>query len=177
MKRTVLILLAVILLISSCSIKDDGEETIVAKDSYPDIVMEKTRAQIGQDDGSPIVLEAERMTLYSNDGKAGLENFSFTSYTSSGSIETEGKAEKGEIKLDGSVIELSGSVTFSRPDDNMFITADNLIYNKNNDEISASGHVEVNSGEGTIEGENFKGDLKNKIYSFSSIEKGDFDLE
>lgn len=177
MKRAVYILLILLLLSASCSNKDGEEESIVTKDSYPDIIMENTRAQIGQDAGSPIILEAEKMTLYSSDGTAELENFSFTSYTSDGRIETEGKAKRGLVELDGSKVELSGLVTFSRPDDNMFITADNLIYNKNNDEISASGHVKVDSKEGTIEGEDFKGDLKSKTYSFSSIEKGDFDLE
>lgn len=177
MRKLILLLSLMLILYTSCSLKSERDGSVVTKESYPDIVMEKTRAQIGQDNGSPISLEADKMTLYSEDGFARLENFSFTSYSREGEIETEGRAARGEVKLDGSEIELSGAVTFSRPLDNMLIMTDNLIYNKDNDEITAEGRVIVNSEEGTIEGENFMGDLKNKIYTFSSIEKGDFDLE
>lgn len=175
--RRVIILLAVLLLIS-CSAKEESDDaSYIETGIYPDLIMENTSAQIGQEGASPISLSAGKMTLYSKDGYARLENFSFTSYNEKGEVETEGGAEKGKIELDGSRIEFEGAVTFSRPLDGMSVSAENLIYDRNNDEISTLGSVVVKSKEGTIEGESFKGDLREKVYSFSSIDKGDFNIE
>ncbi len=177
MKRLCLVLIILLLLVS-CSSKDNEEEdSLIEKGIYPDLIMENTSAQIGQEDASPITLSAGKMTLYSADGYALLEDFIFTSYSEMGEVETEGGAERGKIELDGSRIEFEGAVTFSRPVDEMSVSAENLIYNRNSDEITTTGFVVVKSKEGTIEGESFKGDLREKVYSFSSIEKGDFNLE
>ncbi len=175
--RKVFILLSVLLLIS-CSAKEESESSSLMETGiYPDLIMENTSAQVGQEDASPITLNAGKMTLYSKDGYARLEDFNFTSYNEEGEVETEGSAEKGKIELDGSRIELEGKVTFSRPLDDMSVNAENLVYDRNNDEITTTGSVVVKSKEGTIEGESFKGDLREKVYSFSSIGKGDFNLE
>lgn len=177
MKRLTLLLIILLLLVSCSSRDEEDSDSLMEKGIYPDLIMENTTAQIGQEDGSPINLTAEKMTLYSADGYALLENFTFTSYDENGSVETEGGAEKGKIELDGRCIEFEGSVTFSRPNDDMSVSAENLIYDRDNDEITTTGLVVVKSKEGTIEGESFRGDLREKVYSFSSIEKGDFNLE
>lgn len=179
MKKVLLpALLMTLTFLFSCSAKSGTEaDSLQAKGIYPDLVMENTYSEVGQDSGSPIILNAEKMILYSEDGYARLENFSFTSLSENGETETEGRADRGTVQLDGSRIELEGNVTFSRPADNMMIKAESLVYNKESDEITTKGSVVVNSDEGTIEGEDFKGDLRRGVYSFSAIGKGDFALE
>ncbi len=177
-KKVLALLLLLVLLLSSCSFdrKDerDGEKE---KGIYPDVIMENADCKVGQSDNSPIAIKAKKMLLYSSDGYSLLEEFSFSSFSDSGSVETEGRATRGKIELDGSELTLSGDVTFSRPSDNMLIKAEELTYNKEKDEITTNGHVMVESEEGIIEGYDFKGDLINDVYTFSRIEKGDFVIE
>lgn len=177
MKRLLPILLVLTVLVS-CSGNESGDEGgTTGAVIYPDLVMENTSCQVGRSDGSPIVLNAGKMTLYSSDGYALLEDFSFRCVGEDGGTETEGKAEKGSIELDGSSIELIGTVSFSSPGDNMYIEAENLVYNSDTDEITTKGRVVVNSDEGEITGYDFKGDLRRSAYSFSEIENGDFNIE
>lgn len=178
MKKLALLLSLAVLLVSCSAGKVQRNESSTAKEGvYPDLIMENTTCSVGQSGSSPIVLKAEKMTLYSSDNYALLENFSFASEAEDGIVETEGQAEKGTIELDGSTITLSGNVSFSRPRDNMTIKAESLTYNKKRDEITTEGKVVVNSKEGIIEGYDFKGDLREGIYSFSRIAEGDFSLE
>ncbi len=174
--RKILPLVMMILILSSCS-RESSSSTTMLKGTYPDLVMTNAESTVGQESGSPIILNAGRMTLYSSDGYALLEDFSFTSLSEEGEIETEGKADKGNIELDGSRIELEGNVVFSRPGDNMLVKAESMIYNRESDEITTVGAVMVSSDEGTIEGDDFKGDLRRNLYSFSNIRKGDFNIE
>lgn len=179
MKKMPLLLL-ILFLIISCSARDtdskNGNEQ-TEKGVYPDLIMTNTSCRVGQSSSSPIVLMAGKMTLYSEENCALLEDFSFVSYAEDGSIETEGKADGGTIELDGSSISLDGNVTFSRPGDNMTITAESLIYDKKRDEITTKGRVMVISDEGTVTGYDFRGDLIEGVYSFSRITEGDFTLE
>ncbi len=177
MKRLIPLLVVLVLLVScSGSESGDGESTSGAV-IYPDLVMENTSCRVGRSDDSPIILTAEKMTLYSSDGYALLENFSFRCIGDDGETETEGKAEKGSVELDGSSIELEGTVSFSSPGDNMYIEAENLVYSRDTDEITTKGRVVVNSDEGEITGRDFRGDLRQSVYTFSEIEKGDFTIE
>ena len=177
MKILPLILLT--LFLASCSAGKAEGSAERGKESgvYPDLIMINTRCRVGQSDESPIILSAGKMTLYSSDNYALLEDFSFVSETEDGVMETEGRAASGLIELDGSSITLTGDVTFSRPGDNMTIKAERLVYDRDRDEITTEGKVVVNSDEGTIEGINFRGDLREGVYSFSEITKGDFALE
>ncbi len=177
MKKLSIILMTLLLVSCSASKAGDSSESRKETGVYPDLIMNNTRCRVGQSDESPIILSAGKMTLYSSDNYALLENFSFISETESGETETEGRAESGMIELDGSSITLNGEVTFSRPGDNMTITAESLVYDRDRDEITTEGKVVVNSDEGTIEGYDFKGDLREGVYSFSKITKGDFALE
>ncbi len=177
MKILPVIFLSILLVSCSAAKAEDGTESRKETGVYPDLIMINTRCRVGQSDESPITLNAGRMTLYSSDNYALLEDFSFVSETEDGVTETEGSAEGGMIELDGSSITLTGDVTFSRPGDNMTIKAESLVYDRNRDEITTEGKVVVNSDEGTIEGYDFRGDLREGIYSFSEITKGDFSLE
>ena len=172
------VLLLIVTLLASCSARDtESSDGDTVKGVYPDLIMTNTSCRIGQSASSPIVLTAGKMTLYSKENYALLEDFSFTSYTEDGGIETEGSADGGRIELDGSSITLEGGVSFSRPGDNMTISAESLVYDKDRDEITTEGQVVVISDEGTVEGYDFKGDLREGIYSFSKITEGDFTLE
>ncbi len=172
------IILMTLFLVSCSAGKAEGDgESRGEAGVYPDLIMINTRCRVGQSDESPIILNAGKMTLYSSDNYALLEDFSFVSETEDGVIETEGRAAAGLIELDGSSITLTGDVTFSRPGDNMTIKAESLVYDRDRDEITTEGKVVVNSDEGTITGYNFRGDLREGVYSFSEITKGDFALE
>ncbi len=176
-KLSFVIFIAVLFISCSAGSRQSGEESVVRNGAYPDMILENTQCSVMKSDGSPITLKAGRMTLYSADGYALLENFSFESYSENGSIETTGQAEEGKVELDGERLELKGGVSFSRPQDGMHVTAESLVYDRADDIIRADGDVTVSSDEGTIRGQDFRGDLRNSSYSFSCIKEGDFELQ
>lgn len=176
MNRVIPIIVILLILFSSCSIKREEDNVIKDKGVYPDLVVLDSHSTINQSE-SKIDLEAKRMRLFSSDGYSLLEDFSFSSFRENGDVEITGSAKNGKIELDGSSLSLSGSVVFSKPLDNIKIEAEELSYDKDNEEITTKGLVVVESNEGIIRGYDFKGDLKNNKYSFSSIEKGDFNIE
>lgn len=178
MKIKTLVLLFFLILLSSCSKEnrtDRGEK--IEKAIYPDVVLENAKCQISQQDGSPIMLEGEKIEFYSKDEYCLLENFSFSSYSESGEIEVEGSGNSGKIWINSGKIEIEGNVSFSKTEDNMLVLASSLVYDKEKDEIITKGRVEVRNNTSHIIGFDFVGDLREEAYSFSLIEKGELDFD
>ena len=180
MKRTLFLLIFILPFLSSCK-KDEG--TVVSDNSerekgiYPDIILENAEYHIGEDGSDPIYLKAGKITFYSKDGYALTESMEFVSKDENGDITISGSAGKGWIDTEGSSMNLSGGVVFKDEERNMKISAENLIFDREEDTIVADGRVMVESEEGSFIGRDFKGDLRTGVYTFSEIEKGELNFE
>ena len=172
-KMVILALIAVVL--SSCSFisEDDGEHT---KETLPDIILENSSYTLGQSGQRPVYIESTRMTLYSKDNLAIVENISFISYDEDNNPSVEGSASYGEIDTDSKVMHLTGNVRLRATDGDMMIEAEDLTFDSENEEIEAEGEVRVSSEDGTFAGIGFRGDLREEAYSFSAIKEGVFEL-
>ena len=104
------------------------------------------------------------------------EALSFVQYNDDGNVRLEGSADNSVIDTESKRMELEGNVKLSENDSGMMIEADTLIFDSENEEITADGHVRVVSKDGEFEGTGFAGDLMTSSYSFASIEKGVFRL-
>ena len=163
------------LLIASCSfVSDDG--TVHEKLATPDIILENAAYTLGQSNESPIFIKSSRIEFYSKDNRATTEALSFVQYNDDGNVRLEGSADKSVIDTESKRMELEGNVKLSENDSGMMIEADTLIFDSENEEITADGHVRVVSKDGEFEGTGFAGDLMTSSYSFASIEKGVFRL-
>lgn len=163
------------LLIASCSfVSDDG--TVHEKLATPDIILENAAYTLGQSNESPIFIKSSRIEFYSKDNRATTEALSFVQYNDDGNVRLEGSADNSVIDTESKRMELEGNVKLSENDSGMMIEADTLIFDSENEEITADGHVRVVSKDGEFEGTGFAGDLMTSSYSFASIKKGVFKL-
>ena len=163
------------LLIASCSfVSDDG--TVHEKLATPDIILENAAYTLGQSNESPIFIKSSRIEFYSKDNRATTEALSFVQYNDDGNVRLEGSADNSVIDTESKRMELEGNVKLSENDSGMMIEADTLIFDSENEEITADAHVRVVSKDGEFEGTGFAGDLMTSSYSFASIEKGVFKL-
>ncbi|MBO8435951.1 MAG: LPS export ABC transporter periplasmic protein LptC [Spirochaetes bacterium] len=174
MRKLLLIALS-LLLITSCSFRS-GDEESHEKAVLPDIILENADYTLGQRDENPIYINSTRMTFFSHDHKAIVENISFTSYNDDGSIAVEGSAGHGEIDTDSRTMNLSGGVSLKASSGDMMIEAESLIFDSENGEIEADGNVRVSSEDGVFAGTGFRGDLLEEVYAFRTITEGVFEL-
>ena len=174
MKKLFIILFVFILVSCTFSSKDDGEagpKTIV-----PDIILENAVYTLGQKGENPIVIEGDKITFYSKDNRAELESFSFYQEDEDGNVVLEGSADQGLINTKNKTMELEGNVRLAKLDEEMEILAESLFFDSDREEASADGKVVVKSKEGAFKGEDFKGDLKNMVYSFAKMEDGNIEI-
>ena len=128
------------LLIASCSfVSDDG--TVHEKLATPDIILENAAYTLGQSNESPIFIKSSRIEFYSKDNRATTEALSFVQYNDDGNVRLEGSADKSVIDTESKRMELEGNVKLSENDSGMMIEADTLIFDSENEEITADGHV------------------------------------
>lgn len=138
------------LLLASCSfVSDDG--TVHEKLATPDIILENAAYTLGQSNESPIFIKSSRIEFYSKDNRATTEALSFVQYNDDGNVRLEGSADKSVIDTESKRMELEGNVKLSENDSGMMIEADTLIFDSENEEITADGHVRVVSEDGEFE--------------------------
>ena len=171
MKKIALII-TLLFLLASCSFVEDEE--VHEKAVLPDIILEGAEYTLGQDGNSPVYIESSRMTLYSRDNRAIVENMKFVSYNEDGTPAIEGSADYGEIDTENETMDLNGNVTLRQSDGDMSIEAESLYFDTEKEEITAEGTVSVSSEDGTLRGSGFAADLREKLYSFKTIEEGEF---
>ena len=171
MKKLYLIIF-IVLLLASCTFREDEE--VHEKAVLPDIILEGAEYTLGQDGNSPIYINSSRMTLYSRDNRAIVENMEFVSYNDDGTISIEGSADHAEIDTENETKELEGNVLLHQSDGDMMIKAESLYFDTKNEEITADGTVSVSSEDGSFRGMGFAADLRENIYSFKLIEEGEF---
>ena len=180
MRKTLFLLVIVLLIVSSCKKDESVVETIkdeMEKGIYPDIILENAEYHIGEDGSSPIYMTAGKITFYSKDGYALVESMEFVSKDDEGNTSISGSAVKGRIDTEGSSMDLSGGVVFKDEERNMEIKAESLVFDRSEDTIVADGRVMVESKEGSFIGRDFKGDLRTGVYVFSEIEEGELNFD
>ena len=173
--RKILFIVLSLLLLASCSFRT-GDDEVHEKAVLPDIILENSTYTLGQSGERPIYIESSRMTFYSHDNRAIVEDISFISYDEEGNVAIEGSAGHGEIETDTKRMNLTGNVRLNATDGDMMIEAENLIFDSQNGEVEADGNVRVSSQDGTFSGTGFKGDLREEAYSFQSIQEGIFEI-
>ena len=174
MKRIISLLLAMLLL-ASCSFRS-GDDEVHEKAYLPDIILENAKYTLGQGGERPVYIESSRMTFYSHDHKAVVEDISFISYDEDGEPSVEGSADHGEIDTETKRMDLSGNVRLRASDGGMMIEADSLMFDSENEEIEADGDVHVSSDDGMFAGTGFRGDLREEAYAFRTITEGVFEI-
>lgn len=159
------------LLLISCTFNEESPEK-KAKAKLPSIVLDNATYVLGQRDQQPIDIVARKITFYSDDNNAILEDFSFQQKDDDGVVVLEGSALYGNINTSSKVMNLNGDVNLRQSSQNMEIEADELMFDSENEEISSTGFVMVKSENGSFSGYGFNGDLIEQAYSFESIEQG-----
>lgn len=169
--------LAIILLalLSSCSFRDSDGETH-EKGIYPDLVLTNAEYTLGQSGERPIHLTCSMLALFSADSLAQIDNLSFISYDENGETAVEGRADRAVVDTDTKRMELEGDVVIHAASGDMMITSDALVFDSENDEITADGNVSVSSEDGSFRGTGFRGDLRAEAYAFATIDEGVFTL-
>ena len=173
MKKVLPVLL--LLLLASCSFVSETEEK-QEKEKYPSIILENADYTLGQSGENPIFIKSALMTFYSEDERATAEALSFVQYDDDGNAAITGNADFADIDTNARSMDLSGNVTLEQHRTNMHIEAETLFFDSVSSEIEADGDVLVSSDDGTFSGTGFKGDLREDIYSFSSIKEGIFNI-
>ena len=173
MKFRAIITLFILLILTSCSVSnqqqtESGDDLIL-----PDMVLEKGRFTLYQEKENPIEFTAEKVTFYSKDNRAVIENISFEQKDKEGAVIIEGHANEGEIDTENETLVLTGDVFLNSVRDDMTIRTDGRMdFNTRTQEVETSSEVTVQSPDGEFSSLSFYGNLLTKEYSFSKLEKG-----
>ena len=171
MKRFLILLLASILLLPSCTF-DRREEEKSEKLERPDMVLERGTMQVHTGD-EPIMLSSERITYYSIDEYAELDAFTFSQKDSDGNIRLEGSADRGRINTSTRVLTLEGEIHLKDIESGLTLQTDGvLIFDIENEEVTTDESVMVEYKDGIFKGRGFYGNLRKEEYSFKEIEEG-----
>lgn len=169
MKR-LLLLLAIIIVLASCSTKDainDPEDIRRA-----DMVLNNGTFTLYRNGENPIEFQAEELTFYRHDNRALLKSLSFRQEDASGNIIIDGSAESGELDLENEILYLNGNATLISHRDNMMIRSDDsLSFNVNTEEVEARGNIRVENEDSSFSSSVFYGNLLNMNFSFSELKE------
>ena len=165
------LLLSLSLLLASCSFSDKDGALKAEKAVLPDIVLEKARYVLVQEDQDPMVLQSQRMEIYTKDNRAIALGLSFEQSDGNGAVIMKGEAERATIDLGGKSIAMEGGAWLERNGE-MRIEADDLLLDTGNETAKVRGKASVETDEADIIGYGFDADLKLLTYRFSEIEKG-----
>ena len=164
------------LLLTSCIFNDADGTPRADKLVHPDIILENAVYQLAQRDGNPIVIKGRKIVYYGSEHRAELDGFSFHQDGDDGSERLSGHADKGLVNTESETIELEGNAVIAEIDEGLEISAEKAFIDSRNQEITATGHVVVKSGDGSFTGTDFRGDMKTRRYSFRTIEKGELEI-
>ncbi len=155
----------------SCTFSENNNESH-EKAVLPSLILENATYQLGQSGENPISINSARITFYSDDNSATIENFSFQQIDDDGNIAIEGRANHGELNTNTKAMNLEGEVVLMQLKEEMEIEADSLYFSPEDEEISSNDTVVVKSKSGDFAGTGFFGDLREQTYSFVSLDKG-----
>ncbi len=170
MLKKLFLILSVIVFFVSCTFSENGENR-AEKIIVPDLILENAKYIMGQEGEKPVVITGSKITFYSKDDKAEIEDITFFQ-DKDGVTELEGMAEYADVNTERKIISLRGSVHLRKISENMEIEADSLVFDSENETITAEGVVTVKNNSGAFTGSGFNGDLKDSYYTFTSIMEG-----
>lgn len=154
------ILMASLLLVSCFNEKDRPENGEL---SHPDMVLSDADFSNGE-----VTLRCSLMSVYDNGQRYHLENVSFERGTLSGN------SDEAVITGETSVV-FHGNVRLYESDQNITISAGDLVYDSQSGLLEASGPVTVVYSDGLeITSGDFHADIGNGIYEFNSVGEGHF---
>lgn len=167
----ILILLGILLTASSCRKADDIQ--IRSEGILPDMVMEKATYVFGRPDNTPLIITADRITVYSSSSEVFFENLSFTQENG----KLSGSCDSGS-SLDEEKIILSGSVEIYNSEDDIKISAEEVLWDDESKIVTSEGVVKVVfEGKNSIVAKGFSANMDENLYEFDIITEGRLDGE
>ena len=164
-------IIAFILLLSLISCKNEIIETKAI--NYPDISLKNAKYLLGREDGDNVMFNAEEMDIFLKEKNAKLSNVSFEQKKdSNGELFVSGKADNADINTETLLSALSGNVMIILHEGNNSITAENINWNKDTQNVESSGRVELKYDDISIDGVDLTGNLQSGVFTFSKIKKG-----
>ena len=151
-------IIAFILLLSLISCKNEIIETKAI--NYPDISLKNAKYLLGREDGDNVMFNAEEMNIFLKEKN------------SNGELFVSGKADNADINTETLLSALSGNVKIILHEGNNSITAENINWNKDTQNVESNGRVELRYDDISINGVNFTGNLQSGVFTFSKISKG-----
>ena len=113
MKRFLILFFLSLLFLSSCQKEEgsivDGEKKEVGK--YPDVILENSRYIIGEEGSEPLELYAKKITFYSEESFALVEDMTFTT---KGERVISGSAGEGSTQRKMKSISFLGSLSWMK---------------------------------------------------------------
>lgn len=148
-------------------------EAIESSGILPDIIMENATYVFGRPDNSPLIISADKITVYNSTSEVIFENLSFSQEDGklSGSCSNGHSYNEEEIYL-------SGNVELFNSEDEARISAEEVIWNDEDKTIASDGTVTVVfEEENTITAEGFSANINRNSYEFDRIIEGRFEGE
>ena len=136
------------------------------------MVMKDAVYTLSQKDDSPMVMQAELISIYGTGRDTVLENVSFRRGDS-----LEGSCAKATVSSDNNHATLSGNVRVKMTDNDSttVIETDSVVWDGTDSSLMCSGEVTVSYGDGTrIRAEGFSAVADENLYEFGTILEGTF---
>lgn len=166
-----LFLIGLLLTTSSC--RKAETQVIKAEGVLPDMVLEKATYVFGRPDNSPLIISADRITVYNSSSEVSFEGLSFSQEDG----KLSGTCDSGK-SFDEKRIYLTGSVEILNSEKDVRISASEVIWDDTDKSITSDGVVSVVfEGKNTITAEGFSANINENIYEFERITEGRFDSE
>lgn len=170
------VLFLLLLLLFSCTIERKEEEK-KEKLERPDMILYDGSFRMSLSGQNPILFTSSLLTYYSIDEYAEMEDLSFHQKGDDGEIRLQGRSEKAEIDTSRKILVLEGETVLEEMESGLRIeTEGSLTYDMENDKVYTDDEVMVEYDKGTFQGTGFFADLRREEYSFTSIEKGNFNI-
>ena len=136
------------------------------------MIMKDAVYTLSQKDDSPMVMQAELISIYGTGRDTVLENVSFRRGDS-----LEGSCAKATVSSDNNHATLSGNVRVKMTDNDSttVIETDSVVWDGTDSSLMCSGEVTVSYGDGTrIRAEGFSAVADENLYEFGTILEGTF---
>lgn len=164
----------IITLLCSCSFDNQegtGDETVL---SHPDLRFENATYTFSREGSTPILVTADTLEIFKEKHTAIMDNPHFLQYDENQELNIEAHANGCSIDTSDYEITLTGQVQLSVPNNDLFITAENLHWNDTDKTLESDGEVTIQYENGNrITGTGFFGNMSTRHMEFQSITKGE----
>lgn len=175
MKRIPLLLLILLSLIS-CSEESNSEETTVQDIARPDIMLTGASFTLGQESENPLFIEGATLSFFMNEDTVYASDITFNQKDDDGNIFISGRAGYGIINTETRRADLSLGVELVQHRDGLSISAEDLIFDSENQMVESTKDVSVVFSDGRVRGRNISVDLKASTFEIMTIDEGEIDL-